>query len=407
MNKIYIGRQPIYNQNLDVCAYELLYRPNNLRNEAGELDHNHATAQVLLNAFVGFGLDQLVGDKPAFVNLPRDFIVGNLPLPFPKERVVLEILEDVVVDAPLTRGVERLRDQGYDIALDDFIYHETLQPLVKASKIVKIDFQALERDQIRTHVTALRRHPVALLAEKVETYQDFDFAREQGFDYFQGYFFCRPKVLTSHSIPANRLSLLQLMSLVQRPDVEVAILSEAIGQDVALSYKLIRGLNSALYALPKPIESIRHAIVYLGLVQVKRWITLIALTSLSDKPTQLMVVGITRAKMCERLGEMLGEIKDVCFTVGLFSVLDALMDTTMGTALSQLPLSDGIKAALLERAGGMGRILQAVMAYEAGAWDDILLPAVRPDDLTQAYLDGVAWADEVMGKLQQGAGMGA
>lgn len=399
MNKIYVGRQPIYNDKLDVCAYELLYRANGLRNEAGRLDQNRATAEVVLNAFLGFGLDQLVGDKPAFINLPRDFIVGDLPLPFERGRVVLEILEDIEVDAALTRAVERLRDEGYEIALDDFVYHDALQPLVAASQIVKIDCLALDRDTIRSHVAKLRRHPVRLLAEKIETYDDFEFTRQLGFDFFQGYFFCRPKIVAGRSIPANRLSLLRLMSKLQEPDINIKTLTDLVGQDVALSYKLIRGLNSSFYALPKPIESVHHAIVYLGLQQVKRWITLLALTSLSDKPTELMVVGVTRARMCERLGGMLGEAEEQCFTVGLFSVLDALMDTTIETALSQLPLADTIKAALLRRDGQMGRILEAALAYEAGAWEDIRLPGIPPDELTQAYLDAVVWADQVINRL--------
>ena len=201
MHEIYVGRQPIYNNNLDVCAYELLYRPNNVQNEAGDIDHNHATAQVVLNAFLGFGLDQLVGQKQAFINLPRGFITGELPLPFSKERIVLEILENIEMDGTVMTAVRKLSDDGYEIALDDFIYHPELRPLIDASKIIKIDFVALPRDDIRDHVTALRSHDVKLLAEKIETYQDFEFARELGFDYFQGYFFCRPKIVTGQSLP--------------------------------------------------------------------------------------------------------------------------------------------------------------------------------------------------------------
>jgi EAL and modified HD-GYP domain-containing signal transduction protein len=399
MHEIYLGRQPIYDQHLEVCAYELLYRPNALRNEAGEVDHNHATAQVVLNAFLGFGLDELVGDKRAFINLPRDFIAGDLPLPFTKDRVVLEILEDVEVDAPLIRGAQRLRDEGYEIALDDFIYHHDLQPLLNLSKIVKIDFQALTSNDIRNHVSVLRDQGVRLLAEKIETYQEFEFARELGFDYFQGYFFCRPKLITGQSLPTNHLALMRLLAKMQEPNIEIKTLAELVSQDLALSYKLIRGLNSAFYALPRPIESIHHAIVYLGLLQVKQWVSLIALSGISGKPPQLMVVGITRARMCEMLGEQLGQPPERCFTVGLFSVLDALMDTTMESALALLPLADEIKAALLMRAGTMGRILQTVLAYEAGDWDDIPATAVNPRVLTQTYLEAVVWADQVTAKL--------
>ena len=395
MHEIYIGRQPIYDDKLDVCAYELLYRPNKLNNEAGDVDHNLATTQVVLNAFLGFGLEDLVGQKVAFINLPRDFILGELPLPFAKERIVLEILEGIEVDVAFINAVRKLRGDGYDIALDDFLYHHDLRPLVETSNIVKIDFLALPRDDIRVHVSALRELDVKLLAEKVETYDDFEFARELGFDYFQGYFFCKPKIVTGQSLPSNRLAILQLLAQLQDPNIKIKPLADLVSQDIALSYKLLRGLNSAYYALPKPIESIHHAIVYLGLQQVKQWVSLIALSNIPDKPPELMVIGVTRAKMCEILGETLGENKESCFTVGLFSVLDALMDSTMEKVLANLPLADNIKAALLKQQGTLGKILRCVLAYEEARWDDVDLPNVSPDTLTEAYFTAVSKADQI------------
>ncbi len=396
MHEIYIGRQPIYDNKLELFAYELLYRPNNVHNAAGDVDHDRATTQVVLNTFLGFGLEQLVGQKRAFINLPRTFVVGDLPLPLTKELVVLEILEDIEVDNALVNAVRKLSADGYHIALDDFIYHHDLRPLIEASKIVKIDFLALSRDTIREHVAALRCYDIKLLAEKVETYEDFDFARGLGFDYFQGYFFCRPKIISGNSIPTNKLAILRLLTKLQDPDIKIKPLAELISQDISLSYKLMRSLNSAYYALPKPIESIHHAIVYLGLEQIKRWVSLITLSSIHDKPSQLMVVAITRAKMCELLGEKRGENKESCFTVGLFSVLDALMDTTMEKALANLPLAAEIKGALLKREGSMGRTLDCVLTYEEGRWDDLDFPNTPPETLTETYLDAVAWADQVV-----------
>jgi EAL and modified HD-GYP domain-containing signal transduction protein len=403
MNEIYIGRQPIYNSTLEVCAYELLYRSNNIVNEAGVINHNQATAQVLLNAFLEFGLDKLVGQKKAFINLPRDFVVGNLPLPFSKERVILEILEDTEVNSALISALQELNGKGYDIALDDFIYHPDLSPLINVSKIIKIDFLALSREDIRGHVAALRKHNVKLLAEKVETHDDFAFARELGFDYFQGYFFCKPNIVTGQSLPANRLAILTLLAKLQDPKINIKILADLVSQDIGVSYKLLRGLNCAFFALPKPIESIHYAIVYLGLRQIKQWVSLIALSNIPDKPIELMVVGITRAKMCELLGETLGENKESCFTVGLFSVLDALLDTTMETAIANLPLADNIKAALLKHQGQMGHTLKSVLAYEEGRWDTIDFPNLTPDALTKAYFSAVTGADQFAQSFAQGA----
>lgn len=395
MQKIYIGRQPIYDDKLDVFAYELLYRPNNTLNEIGEADQNYATTQVVLNAFLDFGLEQLVGQKKAFINLPRGLIVGDIPLPFSKDRVVLEILEDIEVDATVTQAVRRLRSEGYEIALNDFIYHRDLAPLAEESKIIKIDLSILPHDGVREHITTLRKHDVKLLAEKIETHEDFEFAKELGIDYFQGYFFCKPNTLSSHSLPANRLAILRLLSQLQDPNIEIKSLADMISQDVAFSYKMLRGLNSAYYAMPKPIESIHHAIVFLGLQQIKQWASLIALSDIPEKPDELLLVGITRAKMCELLGERLEENKESCFTVGLFSILDALMDTTMEEALANLPLANNIKAALLNHEGEMGRILQCVLAYEECRWDDIDFPDYPADTLTEIYVTAIDWADKI------------
>jgi c-di-GMP-related signal transduction protein len=396
MQDIYIGRQPIFNRNLDLFAYELLYRANNVQNAAGVIDHDHATAQVVINAFLDFGLEQLVGKKLAFINLPRSFIVGDKPLPFAKECVVLEILEGIEVDESFLKAVRKLRSEGYEMALDDFIYHPGLLPLVTLSKIVKIDFMALSRDQVREHVAALQEYKVELLAEKIETHEDFEFAKELGFNYFQGYFLCRPHIVTGHSLPSNRLAILRLLCELLDPNKKIAELAELVSQDVALSYKLLRSLNSPFYALPKRIDSIHHAIVYLGIQQIKKWASLIVLANIADKPSQLMVVALTRGKMCELIGEALGEKnKASLFTVGMFSLLDALMDNSLESILVDLPLVPEVKAAILNHEGAMGRILRAVLAYERGRWDEIDFPSLESSEYTEAYLQSVAWTDQV------------
>ena len=396
MNEIYIGRQPIYDCNLQLFAYELLYRANSEQNAAGDIDHDLATAQVALNAFLEFGLKNLVGDKLAFINLPRSFVEGDLPLPFPKEHVVLEILEDIKVDDRLINSVRRLRSTGCEFALDDFVYHPALRPLIELCEIIKIDFQALSRAEIQTHVAELRQYNVKLLAEKLETHEDYGFARDLGFSYFQGYFFCRPRVISGQSLPPNQLTTMRILSALQDPEIKIGALSDLVSQDVTLSFKLLRSLNSAYYALPKRIESIHHAVVFMGLEQIKRWVTIIALASIPNKPSQLMVVAMTRAKMCEQLGESSdNNAKNKLFTVGLFSVLDALLDKNMDKIMNELPLAEDIKVALIRHEGSMGLILKGVISYEQGLWDDIPIPQSTTSILASNYLTAVSWADEV------------
>lgn len=396
MSDIYVGRQPIYDCNLQVFAYELLYRANSEQNAAGDIDHDLATAQVVLNAFLEFGLKTLVGDKLAFINLPRSFIEGDLPLPFPKERVVLEILEDIKVDDRFINSVRRLRTIGCVFALDDFIYHPALRPLIEICEIIKIDFQALSREEIQNHVAELGQYNAKLLAEKVETHEDFAFARDLGFSYFQGYFFCRPRIILGQSLRPNKLAALRILSALQDPDIRITALSDLVSQDVNISFKLLRSLNSAYYALPKRIESIHHAVVFMGLEQIKQWVTLIVLASIPDKPSQLMVVAMTRAKMCEQLDESSDKnSKNKLFTVGLFSVLDALLDKKMDKIMEELPLANDIKGALIRHEGNMGLILKSVISYEQGLWDDIAIPHSTTGILTNKYLAAVSWADEV------------
>jgi len=200
----FVGRQPIYGRSIDVFAYELLFR-NDEVNRASFMDGNAATAQVMLNTFVEIGLDHIVDHHLAFINLTRDFVLGNYCIALPKDRVVLEVLENMGVDQELIDALNRLSGLGYRIALDDFVYHESLKPLVELADIIKVDVLALDRKTVAEHVEILRQYPVKLLAEKVETHEEFEFCRDLGFDYFQGYFFCKPKIISSqaHACESN------------------------------------------------------------------------------------------------------------------------------------------------------------------------------------------------------------
>jgi EAL and modified HD-GYP domain-containing signal transduction protein len=235
-----------------------------------------------------------------------------------------------------------------------------------------------------------------LLAEKVETHEDYAFARDLGFSYFQGYFFCRPRIISGQSLPPNQLTAMRILSALLDPDIKIGALADLVSQDVNISFKLLRSLNSAYYALPRHIDSIHHAVVCMGLERIKQWVTLIILASIPNKPLQLMVVAMTRAKMCEQLDENADkDTKNKLFTVGLFSVLDALLDQKMDRILKDLPLANDIKEALISHQGRMGLILKNVISYEQGLWDDIHIPQSTTNMLTNKYLTAVSWADKV------------
>jgi EAL and modified HD-GYP domain-containing signal transduction protein len=391
MQDVFVGRQPIYDRQLDVYAYELLFRSGE-GNQARVMDGDQATSQVILNTFMEIGLETIVGPKLAFINLTRDFILQDYSFVFPAGRVVMEVLEDIPVDTELLNAVRRLSTQGYLIALDDFIYHERLQPLVELADIIKVDILALDQRALQEHVATLRQYKVQLLAEKVETQDHFKYCRELGFDYFQGYFFCKPEVIRGQRVPANRMTTLQLLVKLQDPETDFAELEALVSRDVSLSYKLLRVVNSAFYALPQKVDSLRQALLRLGTRQIATWISLILLSRIDDKPHELMVTAIVRAKMCELLAQALKHPnKDMFFTVGLFSALDALMNSPMEEILASLPLSHDITSALLHNVGVLGETLRCVLAYERGDWEAVNCTGVDGSTITEAYLQAITW----------------
>ncbi len=391
MPEVFIGRQPIFDRNLQVYAYELLFRSGD-RTQAGVVDGDQATSQVIINAFMEIGLNQIVGSHRAFLNFTRDFLMSDAPLPLPKDRVVLEVLEDVRIDTALVDAVRSLRKQGFTIALDDFVFAEEWRPLVEIAEIIKIDVMALDRDEIRAHVDLLRGFDVTLLAEKIESVEDLDYLQSLGFDFFQGYFLSKPTIVKGRRIPANHLATLQLLARLNDPEVNVGALDKLISRDINLSYKLLRYINSAFFALPRKVESIRQAVVYLGLREIKTWASLLAMSGIQDKPYELFNLSLIRAKMCELLAQATEQPNtETFFTVGLFSILDALMDLPMDAILDALPLSEPVSNALTRQEGRLGEALRCAIAYERWDWDKICYSSLDADTLQAIYFESLAW----------------
>lgn len=400
MHNIFIGRQPIFDRNLEVYAYELLFR-SGTENRAGRIDGNQATSSVILNAFVEIGLDDLVGPHPAFINLTRQFLVSDDPLPFPKERVVLELLEDIQADAEVIGAMTRLTQSGYRLALDDFVYHDRLKPLINLAYIVKIDLMALSSTDLERHVQQLRGYSVKLLAEKIETQAQFEHCKELGFDYFQGYFLSKPSIVQGQQLPPNRLAVLQLLAKLQDPESAASELEQLVSRDVGLSYKLLRYINSAFFAFPKQIDSIRQAVVYLGMQAMRTWVTLLVLAGMDTKPSALVITAMQRAKMCELLaGAAQRQGRESYFTVGLFSMLEALMDVPLKRILASLPFTDDIHHALLELKGPYGEALRCVLAYEQGDWPQARFDDLSPAQTTEIYLEATRWADQTANAIK-------
>jgi EAL and modified HD-GYP domain-containing signal transduction protein len=401
MNSIYIGRQPIYTRNQSVFAYELLFRDSEA-NYAQIGDPDRATSQLIVNALTEFGLGNIVDDKLAFINLTRNFTTGTFPIPGAQSQLVLEILEDIEIDKQVLEGIRRLKQQGYTIALDDFIFHPHLKPLVQIADIVKLDVFQLDNATLQKHVQELQHYPVKLLAEKVETHAMFQQCLDLGFDYFQGYFFCKPNIMQGKRTPANRLALLNLLTKLSSPDVGTSELEHLIAQDVTLSYRLLRYLNSSQSGIGKTIDSIKHAIMLLGLNTVRSLCYLIVISTVEDKPFELFITALIRAHMCECLAVDLNDKaqQPTYFTVGLFSVIDAMMDQPLETVLGQLPLREDVSRAILQHEGNMGKALHCAIAYERGEWNELELTDVSSDKIREIYLRAIMWCKEFTEALQ-------
>ncbi len=395
MPDVFIGRQPIFDQNFEVCAYELLFRSREDQQSADFIDGDSATSRVMLNTFADIGLSKLVGKHQAFINLTRYFLEDPQRIVMPPGQIVLEVLEDVEPDDMILETLKVLKNQGHTIALDDFIYHEKLQPMVSLADIIKIDITILSMEEIRQHVELFRRQSIRLLAEKVETYEEFEALKEIGFDYYQGYFFSKPTIIQGKGLESNQLSIMRLVASVNDASLEVSELSEIIGTDISLSHKILKFINSAASGLRTQVDSIQRAVVLLGLNKIKNWVSLIALASTPDKPEALSTLALVRARTCEQLARTCAQPKpDSFFTIGLFSTLDAMMNQPIEDLLVELPLSEELKSALVNRDGVYGQALNCVVAMETNSFCNIEFMELELVELSEIYLSAILWADQ-------------
>lgn len=396
----FVGRQPLFDRRLDVIGYEILFRGGPVPNRAVISNENQATSNVILNTFTDINLEDILGGKRALINLTRDLILEGVPALLPPERVIVEVVETSIVDDRLVAALHRLRSQGYSIALDDWISFSKLRPLLPVADIVKIDIQAFDAKRLVAEVGWLKTFGVQLVAEKVQTYAELRRCRELDFDFFQGFFLSRPQVLKRTAVPPNQIDTLELITHMQDPDVAIEDLAAIIRRDVALSYKLLRIVNSAYYSLPRHVESIKDAIVLLGTRQIGSWVSLINLAQIARKPKELTITALVRARMCELVAAASGRSDtDAFYTVGLFSVLDALLDVPMELALEALPLSSEAHDAIANREGIMGRTLAGVIAYEQGDWENARCPGVNDGQLASIFREAVVASDEMWSRI--------
>jgi EAL and modified HD-GYP domain-containing signal transduction protein len=333
-----------------------------------------------------------VGQSTAWINVSREFLLSGMATTLPAGRVALEILEDQFIDDDLVAAVRELTELGYRFAMDDFTFTPEAEPLLELVDVVKLDLRALGREGLITEIERLAPYRVKLLAEKVETPEDHRFCLDLGADSFQGFFYRKPELLSRRRIDPGRASLMRLVARLQDPDLELSELEPLIGRDVGLSLRLLRYLNSAFFGLRREVASIPQAVALLGVENIKRWATMNAFVGLGHKSNELTRTALTRARFCELAASEVPAVDSAqLFTLGLFSVVDALTDTPIQEALAPVPFPDDMHAALIDRAGDMGDLLDAVIAIETGDFEraEGLVPGGA--DL---YLSALGWADE-------------
>lgn len=401
MQDFLIGRQQIFDRDLNVFAYELLFRDANGRGPQ-QVEATEASNQVIVNSLLEEGLGRVVGPHRAFINFTRENLLNGTAMLLPKEKVVIEVLESVEIDEGLVRAVEDLAREGYMVALDDFVFSDRWIPLVKIAHIIKLDILQLTSETSQRYISGLKKLPVKFLAEKVETSEQYDQYRNFGCDYFQGFFFNKPNVIQGKRVAAGQHAIVRLLAEINRPNSEIGDLARAISLDVGLSYKLLRYINdSVLFRLPRKVESIQRAIVYLGMREVRRWANLIALASFPNTPKELIIISLARAKMCELLAASSRQKNiDEFFLTGLMSMLELLMHVELKQVLSDLPLTEQVVGALLQQQGVLGEALQCAVNYERWHLDAVNFQSLSMPEIGRAFVAGVAWAHDVAASLE-------
>ncbi len=402
-SQLLLARQPIFDRDTKVVAYELLFREVNPE-RADVVDGDFATSAVLENAFTNLSIDDVIGDHKAFINFTPKLLETEIPIE--PARCVIEVLEDVEVTDALLENLKRAKQKGHQVALDDFEYNETLQPLVDLADIIKLDVLALTDTELVNAVERLSAHGVTLLAEKIETNEMLRHCLDLGFEMFQGNFLSKPEPITGRKLAANKTIVLKLLTKLQEPSSDFKDLELLISQDPALGLKTLRLVNSAYYGPRHQIESLAHAIAYLGMDALRSLASLLVVSGLSDKTDALRDFALERAKFCELLDRKVKEAEaSVFYSVGLLSTMDAYFDQPLEENLGNMSLRPDVKAALLDREGELGAVLDLVERMQLGElkaieWDRLAEFDLSPQVVNELYMEVIQWQRQVSAELE-------
>jgi c-di-GMP-related signal transduction protein len=393
---IHVARQPVYDRAGTVRGYELLFRGEAVH-DAASRRNAYATSNVIVGAFTDVGLTNLVGDRLCFVNLTREFVVGELELPFDTGSVVLEVLESIRVDDEVAAGVTGLVARGYSIALDDFVFGSGHERLLPYADYVKLEVAGADPADLADSVRRVREYPkIKLIAERLEDEGDLQLARRLGFDLFQGYALAKPQITSTVGLSPARMQRLQLVAALADPVVDVDKVVSMVSADPALGYRLLRATNNAASGITGKVSSVHDAIVLLGLRRVCQWVTLMLVGDLAEASEDLVVATLTRARLCRSIAAHLGLAGEAAFTVGLLSSVADIIGEKPSDVAGALPLTDDVAAALTDGAGALGAVLALVRQYERADVEALAASPVSTELFAMAYLKALAWVEQSM-----------
>lgn len=406
--EVFIGRQPIFNLHEQIVAYELLYRSKNV-NTFPKVDPDAATIDVIVNSFLSIGIEEVTKGKPSFVNFTENLLMSQINEYLNPSQVVIEILEDVPLTPQLVERVIELKSYGFTIALDDFILNDEVQvydELFAYIDYIKVDFllsPLLERMEIENKVKENFPH-IKLLAEKVETRNQFEVAKHSGYELFQGYFFEQPEIITATDIPANTIQYLYIITLLKEEEPNVQLLAENIERDISLTYKLLQMVNNSEKRSKSKVRSIKQAIVLLGVSNLRKWIYLLAMREIdmnadNDIFKEVMRTSLFRAKVCEKLAKISYKKNfSEYFLIGMFSLIDTLLQRPMNVILQQLPFSEAISETILGNPTEMTPYLEFSIALDKLDWSslEVLAPQLNFDltNIDLLYQEAMEWAEK-------------
>jgi EAL and modified HD-GYP domain-containing signal transduction protein len=397
---IFLARQPILDRNRNLFGYELLYRSSLENRFDVSVTRDHAAASVIGNSTFVMGLEELTGNHLAFLNVSRRVLESDTLSLLPHDRVVIELLEDIPPEPSVIEACRGLKERGFRLALDDYVFDDDRESLLDLVDIVKLDWLELAEHERAIIVHEMRERGIIALAEKVESWTDFADGVQMGCSYFQGFFFAQPEMIHQNDTAAAKANCLRLLREVHRGDLQVTRIEEVLKSDLSLSYKLLKYINSAAIGLRTQVTSIPHALVLLGERRFRQWATLATMANIGiDRPSELLIQAAVRGYMCESLAERfeLTLRSQELFLLGMFSLLDAFTSRPMNDVLETLQLSQEVEHALLGEANVFGDVLECVTAWERA--DGTTLGAVMPrlgvslDDLCQHYQGALQWVE--------------